>query len=236
MEKGHLIQVWCDMFGIKYNGEQPELFINERERTFYARQYSSQKPIMLIQTNGGGQNQPNKYSWARDLPIPIAQQVVNAFANQYTVCHIRREDQLPLQNTSPIQGNFRSIATLISLSSKRLFIDSFCQHAAAALGLPSVVCWIGNKPSQFGYELHSNIVANPQTVSPEIRNSLFSKFNISGDPIEFPYRSESEIFNVKDIINALVQNKVLEQPKSEIPVKEEASKKGKKETPEPVKA
>jgi len=28
MRKGHLIEVWCNMFGVPYNGEQPELFLN----------------------------------------------------------------------------------------------------------------------------------------------------------------------------------------------------------------
>jgi len=27
----HLVQVWCEMFGIKYNNELPELSINSRE-------------------------------------------------------------------------------------------------------------------------------------------------------------------------------------------------------------
>jgi len=76
----HLIKVWCEMFGIKYNGELPELHINNREQNFYGKQFGSQKPIMLIQTNGGGKEQPNKYSWTRDLPLATAQKVVNAFA------------------------------------------------------------------------------------------------------------------------------------------------------------
>ena len=68
----HLIKVWCEMFGIKYNGELPELFINNREQNFFSNQFASQKPIMVIQTNGGAANQPNKYSWTRDLPLATA--------------------------------------------------------------------------------------------------------------------------------------------------------------------
>ena len=201
---GHLIKVWCEMFGIKYNGEQPEVFINNREQTFFGNQFgNSQKPIMLLQTNGGAPNQPNKYSWTRDLPTATAQKIVYAFANDYNIVHIRREDQIPLQGTTPIQADFRAIAVLISMSAKRLFIDSFAQHTAAALGLPSVVCWIGNTPSQFGYELHTNIIANAPTLKPELRHSVFSKYNISGNATEFPYNNEDEIFDVDVIIEAL---------------------------------
>lgn len=203
---GHLIKVWCEMSGITYNGEQPELFINARERAFYGKNFASQKPIMLVQTNGGGANQQNKYSWTRDLPIGMAQQIVNVFASHYNVVHIRRQDQLPLQNTTPLQSDFRAIAALISMSHRRLFIDSFCQHAAAALGMPSVVCWVGNQPSQFGYDMHTNIVANPPTVRPELRHSIFSRYNISGQPTEFPYNIEGEIFNINEIVEALVRD------------------------------
>ncbi len=201
---GHLIKVWCEMFGIKYNGEMPEMFLNNREQSFYGKHFTSDKPIFLIQTNGGGANQPNKYSWARDLPLAMAQRIVNTFAQDYNVVHIRRNDQLPLQNTTPVQADFRAIATLISLSSKRLLIDSFCQHAAAALNKPSVVCWVGNTPEQFGYDMHTNIIAAKPTIKPELRHSVFSKYNISGQPTEFPYNNEDEIFNPEQIVEALL--------------------------------
>jgi hypothetical protein len=207
MGNGHLIKVWCEMFGIKYNGELPELFINNREETFFGNQFTSDKPIMVIQTNGGAANQANKYSWTRDLPIATAQYIVDSFAQDYNIVHVRREDQPALQNTTPLQAEFRAIATLISLSEKRLFIDSFAQHAAAALNKHSVVCWIGNLPSQFGYEMHTNIIANEPTIRPELKFSVLSKYNISGQITEFPYKNEDEIFDADKIIEALRNDK-----------------------------
>ncbi len=201
---GHLIKVWCEMFGVVYNGEQPELFINNREREFYGKNFASQKPIMLLHTNGGAANQPNKYSWTRDLPIATAQRIADVFAPHYNIVHIRRDDQFALKNVNHFKGDFRAIATLISMSQKRLFIDSFCQHAAAALGMPSVVCWIGNSPSQFGYNLHMNILANEPTNKPELRHSVYSRYNISGQPTEFPYNNDGEIFDADKIIAALL--------------------------------
>ncbi|MES2702722.1 MAG: hypothetical protein V4649_08795 [Bacteroidota bacterium] len=204
MEKGHLIKLWCEMFGIKYNGELPMLFVNNREINTYSGLFASPKPILVLQTNGGAANQGSKYSWARDIPQATAQTIVNAFAPHYNVVHIRREDQPQLHNTTPVQMEFRALVVLIALSTKRLFMDSFAQHTAAALGLPSVVCWVGNKPSQFGYDMHTNIVANPPTVKPELRHSVFGRYNISGQPTEFPYLHEGEIFDVNKIIEALV--------------------------------
>lgn len=205
-QQGHLIEVWCQLNGIRYSGQMPELFLTQRERIFYSRQFSADKPIMVIQTNGGGIEQQIKYSWTRDLPYSTAQQIVNTFAADYHVVQIKREDQLQLQNATPVQLDFRALAVLISLSAKRLFIDSFAQHTAAALGLPSVVCWVGTKRQQFGYALHENIIANPPTIKPELRSSVFTRYNIFGQPTEFCYNNEDEIFNIDNIIRALNEN------------------------------
>jgi hypothetical protein len=198
----HLIKTWCEMFDIPYNGEQPELFLTEREKQFYENKFVADKPIMVIQTNGGAQTE-HKYSWARDIPSTAVIKVIEHFKDDYYIAHIRREDQLAYDNTIPVTDSFRGLSILLALSSKRLLIDSFAQHAAAALNLPSTVCWIANKPKVFGYDLHDNIQANVFTNKPELRNAYLSKFNIAGDLIEFPYNSENEIFNVEAIIESL---------------------------------
>ncbi len=202
-QRGHLIEVWCNLCGVPYNGELPELYLTGKEKTQYAPLFASPKPLLVMQTNGGISPQGDKYSWPRDLPINTAQQVVNAMMQEYNVVHIRRQDQLALQGVYPVQADFRALAVLISMSAKRLFIDSFAQHTAAALGMPSVVCWIANVPSQFGYNMHTNLIANQPTLRPELRHSVFSKYNITGQVTEFPYRSEDEIFTAERIIEAL---------------------------------
>ena len=157
---------------------------------------------MLLQTNGGAQTD-HKYSWARDLPSAAVVKVIEHFKNDYAIAHIRREDQLSYNDTIPVTDTFRALCILLAMSSKRLLIDSFAQHAAAALELPATVCWVSNKPEVFGYDLHDNILANEFTTKPELRNAYLSKFNIAGELIEFPYNSEDEIFNVEAIIESL---------------------------------
>lgn len=201
--RGHLIKVWCEMNGITYNGELPEIFLNYKEKTSYGTLFQSPKPIFLIQNVGGMPKQTDRYSWPRDLPFATAQKVVNHFAATHTVVQIRRNDQPTLQNVIPVEASFRQLAVLISMSDKRLFIDSFAQHTAAALGLPSVVFRIANVPSQFGYEMHKNIIANPPTLEPELRNAVLAKFNTNGPESEFPYNNEDEIIDANVIIAAL---------------------------------
>lgn len=199
----HLIKIWCDMFGLEYENQQPEIFLTEREKDFNRAKFNSEKPILLMQTNGGGNGQALKYSWARDIPSKVVIKVVEEFSKEYNIVHVKREDQYGFQGTTPVTDNFRAICTLISLSKKRLFMDSFAQHAAASMNLSSSVLWIANTPKVFGYDIHDNILANPFTKQPELKNSYFQKFDIVGDPLQFPYESEDEIFDADKIIASL---------------------------------
>lgn len=212
--KKHLIEVWCEMNGIPYGGEQPQIFLNQRELDFFQKKYSSDKPIMVLQTNGGA-NKDLKYSFARDLPSSVVLKVIEHFVPKYNIVHIRRDDQIGYQGTTPIHAGFREIAALTLLSEKRLLIDSFLQHTTAALGLPSTVCWITNSPKNLGYKIHDNILANPFTNKPELRHAMYEEFDISGNPEQFPYNNEDEIFNVDAIIESL-EDKVAETPISVI--------------------
>ena len=65
---------------------------------------------------------------------------------------------------------------------------------------------MANKPNVFGYEVHHNITANPYTSKPELRNSYLTKFDITGNLVEFPYNSEMDIFNTEEIIKSLYNN------------------------------
>lgn len=200
--KEHLIESWCKLFGLTYRGEQPKVYITNRERSFFNNKFVSDKPILLIQPNGGAQNEL-KYSWARDIPHKMVQTVINEFKNQYNIVHIKREDQIKYEGTFEVSEGFRGLAVLIEMSEKRLLIDSFAQHTAAAMNKPSTVCWVVNKPNVFGYNLHDNIVANTFTIKPELRNAYLSRFSISGDLVEFPYENENDIFNIEQIIQSL---------------------------------
>jgi hypothetical protein len=160
-----------------------------------------------MQTNGGAQGQELRYSWARDIPTNIVQAVIEEFKNTHNIVHIRREDQIGYEFTTPVTDNFRALAVLVSLSDKRLLMDSFGQHTAAALNKPSTVLWIANTPVVFGYDVHDNILANPFTKRPELKHSYFQKFDISGNLLEFPYNNESEMFDVDKVIASIKNQK-----------------------------
>lgn len=203
LQQEHVIESWCRLCGVPYNGEQPEVYISEREMTYFSAKYESQKPIMVIQTNGGAQQQEVKYSWARDIPAFVVVAVIQEFSHRYNIYQIRRDDQFGYENTTPVQDSYKGIATLIARSQKRLFMDSFCQHLAAALHLKSSVLWVGNSPKVFGYNIHDNILPNPETKKPDLRHAFYTKYNIAGALHEFPYTTETQIFNVDKVLESL---------------------------------
>lgn len=202
-ERGHLIKIWCETYGIEYNGEMPELFLLKAEKEYFEPFYKLDKPILAIQPNGGAINQPLKYSWTRDIPAPIVEQVIEHFKNDYAILHIKREDQLMYNNTLQALDTFRSIAVLLSLSKKRLLIDSSAMHIASALNLPSTVAWVGTNPNVFGYEIHKNILANEPTRETNFQHPHYQKHLLYQDISTIPYNDLNEVFDINKIINTL---------------------------------
>lgn len=199
----HLSATWARLFGLPIPDKYPELFLTQRETQFFSTKFQSDKPILLMQTNGGAPGQELKYSWARDIPSNVVLPVIEEFKSTHNIVHIKREDQMGYEGTIPVTDNFRALCVLIALSDKRLFMDSFGQHVAAALNKSSTVLWIANSPVVFGYDTNINIVSEPFTKKPELRNAYLNKFDITGNLLEFPYNNEAEIFNVDRVIESL---------------------------------
>jgi ADP-heptose:LPS heptosyltransferase len=207
LRKEHLTETWCKMFDIPFDGSKPELFLNPRELEIAKDKIKPDgRPIMLIQTHGGSPTtQYSKKSWYRDMPIEIAQKLVNYFAKSYRILHIRMPEQPALQNTEALNLPLRELYGVFPLSSKRLFIDSFAAHAARALDLQSTVCWIGNSSKVFGYEEHINVQPNANIIN-KFDKYTYLVDDISGQIQQFPYDTVN-LFDINKIIEAVNKQK-----------------------------
>ena len=206
LRKEHLTETWCKMFGIPYDGYKPELYINPRELEIAKDKIKpDSRPIMLLQTHGGGGQTYSKKSWYRDMPIEIAQKLVNYFNKSYRILHIKNPDQPNLQGVEPLNLPLRELYAVFPLSTKRLFIDSFAAHAAAALGLQSTVCWIGNSPTVFGYPENINILPNANIIN-NFNRYTYLMDDISGFIQSFPYDTVN-LFDINQIIEAVNKQK-----------------------------
>lgn len=208
LQRKHLTQSWCDMYNIPYDGYKPELYLNPRELEIARDKIKPDgRPIMLLQTHGGlPSSQYSKKSWFRDMPIEIAQKLVNHFSKSYRILHIKLPEQPSLQGVEPLLLPHRELYGVFPLSQKRLFIDSFAQHVAAALNLQSTVVWIGNKPEVFGYPEHINIMPSAGYVRELNKFSYLDQFDLSGQIQQFPYDTVN-VFDVDKIIEAVNRQK-----------------------------
>jgi ADP-heptose:LPS heptosyltransferase len=201
-ESEHLTKSWCEINNIKWTGPLPELYMTPLEIQRIQNAVDTSKPILVFQPYGGF-NRDLKYSWNRDIPPNQAQEVVRRLSDTYNVFQLSRTDQLPINGATIFSSdNIRDLFALIAISSKRIGIDSFMQHCAAAFKLPSTVCWITNSPTVFGYESHSNIkpaVESNQNISHI--DGVYSKYDFTGTrAYDFPYNT-TDIFNIDKIVS-----------------------------------
>jgi hypothetical protein len=198
----HLIENWCDLLGIKYSKQQPEIYVNYIQKMTIGL-WKRDKPIMILQTSGGPANQQYSYSWTRDMPIEVAEALVSKFKDQYHIIQVTRTDGYPLEGVERVDNpmpNMELFALLIE-SKKRILIDSCLHHAAAAFKLPSTVLWVGTSPTVFGYDLHVNITAKLTNKANQLIGSYLFDYQFENNSHECPYINVSDIFNVEDILS-----------------------------------
>ena len=162
LKRKHLIDNWCELMGIDYDNQIPDItfnFVQKRNSSKWQRS----KPILLIQTNGGLHSSETEYSWTRDLPFQLSKVIVDKYNETHHIIQVCKKNSKKLDNAEVVDYELSpmDLFSILLQSDKRILIDSCLQHAAAGLNLPSTVFWIGTSPKNFGYTMHDNIIANP---------------------------------------------------------------------------
>lgn len=203
-KKMSLIENWCKLYNLVYNNEQPMLNPNIRQYQYGLNKWVREKPIFLINTNGGPlQGQPYPYSWARDMPYELALKIVEPFRETHHIIQVCREgcNYIPGAEVLNKQMSNMELFSLLLRTDKRVLIDSSLQHAAKAFNLQSTVLWVATSPKLFGYDTHSNIVANlPDDV--KLPDSYLFDYNFHGELHECPL-FDLNIFDVDEIISSI---------------------------------
>jgi hypothetical protein len=201
----HLIHNWCDLMGLEYKGQLPEIYPNYPQKMLVGA-WTRNKPILILQTAGGPiDSNRYSYSWTRDIPIELAQSIVNKYKTEYHIIQITRPGGYSLNDVERMDNVMSNIElfSLLVASTKRILIDSSLQHAATALGLTSTVLWIGTSPVVFGYKLHTNIQANLPKRANQLIGSYIFDYQFDNNLHECPYIEIGDIFNIEDIIKSI---------------------------------
>jgi hypothetical protein len=204
-----LIETWCLMYGLTYNGEQPVIRINPEQRkairNFYEPKFEN-KPFLLIQSNGGLWSNERPYCWSRDLPFDVATKVANHFKKSHFVMQLTRPNspKIPDVFVRSEQLSNVELAGIVEISDKRLLIDSCCQHMAAAFSLPSTVLWNATSSTIFGHRVHTNIQAKEKPKK-SLPGSYLFDYQFDANENEFPYEEDDlkDLYNIDQIIASL---------------------------------
>jgi len=201
----HLSDAWCNLFDMKLDKTTPELFFNkmeDRDLMVLKQQYSPNKPYIIVQTNGGlgyGDNHMKQH-WYRDIPLFYYQQIINAYADRFTFIQLKNPLQLELNNTVQVNLSLRECMNLMRGAAGAICIDSMVQHVMAAFNIPSLVCWIGNSPTVFGYDLHANITSN-FTFEKENLESYLDPYGLQSEGYQCPANYNPEtLFDTKELV------------------------------------
>lgn len=213
-KKLKLIENWCKLYGIKYSGEKPTIKFNKLQYDASLRYWkTTNKPIMVIHTNGGVMTTDAKpYAWTRDMPQSIAQQLVDHYKKDYQIYQVTKVNSPKLDGCQHVFATPQQSLSLMEFfsillhSKKRVLIDSSLQHAAAALNKSSVVLWNGTSPKVFGYDIHSNITTDiPYDF--KLPNSYLFDFDFNGNEVEYPFTDKEKLFDIDKIISAVEAQK-----------------------------
>jgi hypothetical protein len=208
-KRKRLIENWCDLYGLKYSGETPELKFNKLHfdisKTFWGRK----KPIMFLHTNGGMMTTDAKpYAWTRDMPVDVAQELVDYYKKDYHIFQITKLNSPKLEGAEHVFATPQQSLSLMELfsillhSKKRILIDSCMQHAAAAMNRKSTVLWNGTSPKVFGYDLHENICTDiPYNF--KLPGSYLFDFDFNGNEVEYPFTDDVKLFDINKIIDSV---------------------------------
>lgn len=208
-KRKHLLENWCDLYGLKYENETPDLKFNKLQFEGSKKYWSRDKPIMVIHTNGGVMAADAKpYAWTRDMPIEVAQELVDYFKKDYAIFQLTKLNSPKIEGVEHVyatQQRSMSLMEYFSIllhSDKRILIDSSVQHAAAALRKKSTVLWNGTSPKVFGYSLHDNICTKvPYDF--KLPGSYLFDFDFNGNEIEYPYPEGTKLFDIDQIIQSV---------------------------------
>jgi len=204
-----LIENWCDLYNLKYNGETPELKFNKLQFDVSKTVWSRKKPIMVLHTNGGMMTTDAKpYAWTRDMPTDIAQELVEHYKKDYHIFQITKINSSKLKDAEHVFATPQQSLSLMELfsiflhSKKRVLIDSCMQHAAAAMKRKSTVLWNGTSPKVFGYDLHDNICTDiPYDF--KLPGSYLFDFDFNGNEVEYPFTDDVKLYDINKIIESI---------------------------------
>jgi hypothetical protein len=218
----HLIDTWCRLIGVQAPKERRGILeLTDQEREDAGKLLGRvDRPIVALQWVGGTSNQNpgaaqalGKLNQARHLKQETAREIVNLLVQQgLAVLQISLPTEPRLQNVLYLDEKSvtptRLLFALLERCAGLVAIDSFAQHAWAALGKKdAVVLWGYSNPTNYGYSGNNNLTATPKKCkTPHCNRPETHLGDVLGnmEPWTCPHGGECMNFDPKVVADAAV--------------------------------
>lgn len=176
----HLVDVLGELCGVRPRSRQPDLFLLPDEElvaqqlTQQIRQAEGNRPLVALHTSA---TTPN-----REWELPKWQELVASCADLTFVLLGGAADP-PIEGTVRLAGQLtaRQSAALVKYCDGFVGIDSYMQHAAAAVGTRGVILCGASDPLVCGHTLHTYLISREVECVPCFR-PLIPLYDLMPDP------------------------------------------------------
>lgn len=248
----HIVDAWCEILGVPIPNDKSG-FLRVREGDLetanrFIEQIKKQfpgKPIVAFQPFGGtsfydagAALDMMRPRMARDLPLDLATDIANKITEAGAVVvqiglpterqpgkNCLRFDLGKDQQGNPVIGPPQFWFAALKLCDHFVGVDSFAQHAWAALNKPtgkkdeeqkkrSVVLWGATKPQSFSYPCHTDLEVPTPCKTPHCGRPYVGIPDLIGRNAQWECQREKKCMNFKgdDVVKAL---KLDEKPKDD---------------------
>lgn len=224
LKERHLVEAWCEQLSVEVvphpvTGDPfaGDFFLSPKEeRAALEFIRSKNKPVCIIQVRGGpmpnvvdGKVQPATVQLpVREIPEHILKNVATELVkNDFHVMALAAPGQAVWQGIERISYPLRQSLALLKYAAKTLLIDSAAQHATAAFGKQSVVCWCATSPRCLGYnKTHVNVRVHACDTPECHRPNVFWFDSGTGGQWVCPHGEAcGEAYDEQDILDALLK-------------------------------
>lgn len=217
----HLIDVWCRLLNVPLPAERKgilKLFPSEL-RSAKAMVGNARRPLIAFQFCGGTPNtepqralNPNKLYQARSLSTEKANWIVAELNREgYDVLQFTLPTEPKLKDALYLSGDnnvmpTRQMLALLNECIGLITIDSFCNHAWAALGKENAVAlWGYSSATQYGYAGNTNMELKGKCSTPHCGRPVTHLYDTQGNadwvcPMDGPCME----FDEKEIVQATI--------------------------------
>lgn len=167
-----LCESYYKCLNFEYKGQQPKIILKSAEIDLAKKIKKDIGTFIIVQFHGSVSpyNQPNQPSpqhrIIKDYPKELAEELVQEIKKKYDiqVVNMHLPNENPIEGTLEIKLNYRQWFALLTQAETFVGIDSTLQHAGAALGKKGIILWGGTHPKMYGYNMHTNIMGECETI------------------------------------------------------------------------